>query len=103
MKRFIKLLVLGSVVAGVYQVLRRAPQHTNLGGGVEGRVGAGAPRDVVGANIEDAVLLATEAGIADVDPQPLSHVAGEGIDLDADVQAQTSVRDQRERLRKTPR
>lgn len=37
-------------------------------------------------------------GIADVDPVPLTQVAGEGIDLDRDVQAHTEIAEQRERL-----
>jgi len=104
MKRFIKLLVLGSAAVGVVQLLRRAPRRAQVGSDVEGQVGASAPDDViVGMTIEEAVLIATESGIADVDPGPLSHVAGEGIDLDRDVDAQLEIRELRERLAKTPR
>jgi hypothetical protein len=47
---------------------------------------------------EDLHEIATHSGIADVDPEPLSQVAGEGIDLDRDVEAHESIRDLRERL-----
>ena len=47
---------------------------------------------------EDLVAVATESGIADVDPEPLSHVAGEGIDLDRDVAAHQEITEQRDRL-----
>jgi len=43
--------------------------------------------------------VATRSGIADVDPEPLSHVAGEGIDLDRDVNAQKDIKEQREKMR----
>lgn len=47
---------------------------------------------------ENLVDVATKSGIADVDPEPLSHVAGEGIDLDGDVKAHSELRDLRDRL-----
>ena len=47
---------------------------------------------------ENLVAVATESGIADVDPVPLSHVAGEGIDPERDVKAHTELRDLRDRL-----
>lgn len=47
---------------------------------------------------EDLVAVATESGIADVDPEPISHVAGEGIDLDRDVAAHEEIPEQRARL-----
>jgi hypothetical protein len=47
---------------------------------------------------EDLVDIATESGIADVDPEPLSHVAGEGIDPVRDVAAHDEIIEQRERL-----
>jgi hypothetical protein len=46
----------------------------------------------------DLRAIATESGIANVDPEPLSHVAGEGIDLDRDVAAHREIADLRERL-----
>ena len=39
-----------------------------------------------------------DVGIADVDPQPLTQIAGEGIDPDANEKAHRSVKEQRERL-----
>jgi hypothetical protein len=54
---------------------------------------------VMGQNVsEDMVAVATESGIADVDPEPISHVAGEGIDLDRDIAAHEEIADLRERL-----
>jgi hypothetical protein len=47
---------------------------------------------------EDMRNVATRSGIADVDPEPISHVAGEGIDLDRDVNAHEEIREQRERM-----
>ena len=47
--------------------------------------------------------IATHSGIADVDPEPLSQVSGEGIDLDRDVDAHEKIREQRERLPDPPR
>jgi hypothetical protein len=47
---------------------------------------------------EDMVAVATESGIADVDPEPISHVAGEGIDLDRDIAAHEEIAELRERL-----
>lgn len=47
---------------------------------------------------EDLRNVATRSGIADVDPEPISHVAGEGIDLDRDVNAHEELREQRERM-----
>jgi hypothetical protein len=41
---------------------------------------------------------AVGSGIADVDPEPLSNIAGEGIDLDATSRAHRDLRDLRERL-----
>ncbi|MDB4956770.1 MAG: hypothetical protein JWO36_4339 [Myxococcales bacterium] len=48
-----------------------------------------------GGEIADSV---THAGIADVDPQPLAQVAGEGIDPDAVEAAHHELPDLRERL-----
>ena len=42
------------------------------------------------------------AGIANVDPEPLSQVAGEGIDLDRDIAAHETFADQCERLPPDP-
>jgi hypothetical protein len=47
---------------------------------------------------DDLREVATRSGIADIDPEPLSHVAGEGIDLDRDVNAHEELREQRERM-----
>lgn len=47
---------------------------------------------------EDLRVVATRSGIADVDPQPISHVAGEGIDLDRDLEAHESIKAVRDRM-----
>lgn len=47
---------------------------------------------------ENLVDVATRSGIADVDPVPLSNVAGEGIDPVRDVAAHDDIIDLRERL-----
>jgi hypothetical protein len=57
--------------------------------------------DSIGTSVpanENLVDVATQSGIADVDPEPLSHVAGEGIDPDGDLKAHTELRDLRDRL-----
>lgn len=46
----------------------------------------------------DMIAVATESGLAEVDPEPISHVAGEGIDLDRDVAAHEELADLRARL-----
>jgi hypothetical protein len=58
--------------------------------------------DLVGTSVanENLVEVATTSGIADVDPGPLSHVAGEGIDLDRNRDAHESITDLRDRLRR---
>ena len=47
---------------------------------------------------ENLVEVATKSGIADVDPVPLSHVAGEGIDPTRDVKAHEDIAALRERM-----
>lgn len=47
---------------------------------------------------DDLRAIATESGLANVDPEPISHVAGEGIDLDGDLAAHREIAEQRERL-----
>ncbi len=47
---------------------------------------------------EDMTAVATQSGLAEVDPQPISHVAGEGIDLDRDVAAHEEIAELRARL-----
>ena len=42
--------------------------------------------------------VAIHSGISDVDPQYLSHVAGEGIDLDLDTAAHDVLVEVRERM-----
>ena len=39
-----------------------------------------------------------DVGLADVDPQPMTQIAGEGIDPEGNEKAHSSVKDQRERL-----
>ena len=42
--------------------------------------------------------VATRSGIADVDPQSISQIAGEGIDLERDRAAHESVKAVRDRM-----
>jgi hypothetical protein len=52
---------------------------------------------------QDLRDVATRSGIADVDPEPLSQISGEGIDLERDVRAHNDIEEQRERMRRVPR
>jgi hypothetical protein len=49
-------------------------------------------------DIEDATIIAEESGLSDVDPQPLTHVAGEGIVPGEDEEARENVQSVRDRL-----
>jgi hypothetical protein len=83
-----------------------------LGCGVGiGAIGAGlkywrkhrgmAPEDLpIGGQFVDTDLrdVAMHSGISDVDPQNLSHVAGEGIDLDLDTAAHDVLVEVRDRM-----
>ena len=63
--------------------------------------GADARFDDFGTSVptnENLVDIATKSGIADVDPVPLSHVAGEGIDPTRDVKAHEDIAALRDRL-----
>lgn len=67
------------------------------------RVSAVATTDEVGLGAHDVLdedmrAVATESGIANVDPEPISHVAGEGIDLDRDIAAHQEIADLHDRL-----
>lgn len=46
----------------------------------------------------DVDEVARHSGIADVDPEPMTQIAGEGIDPDGNEKAQESVKNQRDRL-----
>jgi len=93
MKRMTKLLAVGSLLAlgGRWLGRRSAFSHTGAS-----RLGSD--------QVDEGVAPLTGApdldgtGIADVDPVPLSHVAGEGIDLDRDVEAHRDILEQRDRL-----
>ena len=49
-------------------------------------------------DIEDATIIAQESGLSDVDPQPLTHTAGEGIVPGEDEEARENVQGVRDRL-----
>jgi hypothetical protein len=49
-------------------------------------------------DIEDATIIAEESGLSDVDPQPLTHTAGEGIVPGEDEEARENVQGVRDRL-----
>jgi hypothetical protein len=94
--RFVRrLLAFGLLGAGVvYLRGRRRALRTARGADVrfDDNFGTSVPAN------ENLAAIATESGIADVDPEPLSNVAGEGIDLDADVAAHEDIVDLHERL-----
>lgn len=89
MKLTTKLIGLGAVGAGIAYWKKRAVRplapEENLP--VAGQMTSTHLRDV-----------ATQSGIADVDPQPISHIAGEGIDLDGDIAAHDALKEVRERM-----
>jgi hypothetical protein len=110
MKLVRKLLGFGLLAASVLIVrsrrraLRPVPQHARGADARFGdaRLGADARfDDNVGTSVptnENLVEVATKSGIADVDPEPLSHVAGEGIDPTRDVAAHEEIAQLRDRL-----
>ncbi len=49
-------------------------------------------------NEADLIEVATTSGIADVDPEPLSQVSGEGIDPVRDLAAHEDIKAVRDRL-----
>jgi hypothetical protein len=93
MKRMTKLLAVGSLLALGWRWLTRRSAFPSFGASKLGS-----------DRIDQGMSPLTEApdldgtGIAEVDPVPLSHVAGEGIDLDRDVEAHSEIRELRERL-----
>jgi hypothetical protein len=52
--------------------------------------------------LEDATHIARESGLADIDPQPITHTAGEGIVPGEDEEARANVQDVRDRLPTPP-
>jgi hypothetical protein len=98
MKLMTKLIVLGSVVAGAIYLDRRRRLRS---GDVEMEIAEELDeladyQDL--ADVEDLMVVAVTSGIADVDPEALSQVAGEGIDQDANEAAHEDLQDLRERL-----
>jgi hypothetical protein len=73
MKIVTKMLGVAALV-GTGILVERARQRRQLGAPAPGGLGA--------APIMDAEIV-QHMGIAEVDPEPLAQVAGEGIDLDA--------------------
>jgi hypothetical protein len=49
-------------------------------------------------NDENLVDIATKSGIADVDPEPLTQISGEGIDPVRDLAAHDDIKAVRDRL-----
>lgn len=94
--RFLRRL-LGAALLGagvVYLRGRRKALAMALGAeaSFDDQFGTSAPTD------ENLVEIATTSGIAAVDPEPLSHVAGEGIDPVRDLAAHGDIRAVRDRL-----
>jgi hypothetical protein len=94
--RFVRrILGLGLIAAGVvYLRGRRSALRAARGADArfDDNFGTSTPVDA------DLVAVATESGIADVDPTHLSHVAGEGIDPVRDRKAHEEIAEVRERL-----
>jgi hypothetical protein len=89
MKLTTKLIGLGAIGAGVAYWRKHAVRPL---GPEENLPVAG---QMTNTDLRD---VATRSGIADVDPQPISHIAGEGIDLDGDIAAHDALTEVRERL-----
>jgi len=88
MKLLTRLFVMGSLSAAgalVIDALRR--QHRRP-----------APPPELEIDIEDATLIIEESGLAAIDPQPLTHTAGEGIVPGEDEEARAHVQDVLDRL-----
>jgi hypothetical protein len=97
MKLAHNVVIAGAVVAAavIVKKLVRSRRRAKIAPAVtapEARLAAPEMRD------EDFTAIATRSGLADVDPQYISHVAGEGIDLDRDVAVHEDIVEQRERL-----
>jgi hypothetical protein len=94
--RFVRKLLGIALVAGGVVYLRGRRKALAMARGSEesfdNQFGTSVPMH------EDLVDVATHSGNADVDPEPLSQVAGEGIDPVRDVAAHDEIVDQRERL-----
>lgn len=95
MKFVRKLLGIGLLAAGVVY-LRGRRSALRMARAAEARFddnfGTSTPAN------ENLVAVATQSGIADVDPEPISHVAGEGIDPVRDLEAHDSVKAVRDRM-----
>ena len=95
MKLAIKLLAVAGIVWAAILVdrrLRKTPGATGPGADVE--PDASTARSADTAAIDADIII----GIAEIDPEPLTQVSGEGIDLDATETAHRAPRDQRERM-----
>jgi hypothetical protein len=92
MKLLIKMLGLGLIVAAAISYDRERLRRA-------GRLDAGSSggRDMA-PDADDMVVEAVIVGIAEVDPEPLANMAGEGIDPDAVDEAHRSVQEQRDQL-----
>lgn len=90
-----KVLGFSLLAAGVvYLRGRRAALRAARGADVRSEDNFGTPAPTN----EYLVDVATQSGIANVDPEPLSQVAGEGIDPVRDVAAQNELAALRERM-----
>lgn len=88
------IVVVGGMIAAAVLLKRIVRARRAMSATPTDEVGLGA-RDVLD---EDMRAVATESGIADVDPESISQVAGEGIDLDGDIAAHQEISELRERL-----
>jgi hypothetical protein len=103
MKIWTNAIVAGSLLAAGVIVKKLVRARRNARTKPIAEIGASAGQHDLAYNAiselkKDLAVIASESGIANVDPEPISHVAGEGIDLEGDVRAHEEIAEQRDRL-----
>jgi hypothetical protein len=83
--KFVTTLLGAAALVGAGILVERA-RHRRLMSAAPGGLGAGTGDRLRSAPVMDADLV-EHMGIAEVDPEPLAQVAGEGIDPDANQAA----------------
>ena len=91
------MAVIGSLTMGAAVAIRWLLRRRHARLDLDGPLGAEAVEPGVNV-VPDVAVLATESGIADVDPEPLAQVAGEGIDADRVEEAHRELPELHERL-----
>jgi hypothetical protein len=94
--RFLRKLLGAALIGAGVVYLRGRRKALAMARGAEeafdDRFGTSVPNEA------DMIEVATTSGIADVDPEPLSQVAGEGIDPVRDLAAHDDIKALRDRL-----